>query len=59
MAPGLPSGAELCQQLTELLAKGTGRHQLLGWSEETNHDDRDHDGQPIWAAVQQARAERP
>ena len=32
VAPGTPSGAELCEQLTELLATATGRHQLLGWT---------------------------
>jgi hypothetical protein len=29
--PHLPAGADLCAQLTELLAKATERHQLLGW----------------------------
>jgi hypothetical protein len=31
VAPGLPAGAELCEHLTELLGKGTERHQLLGY----------------------------
>lgn len=31
VAPVMPAMSELCEQLTELLAKGTGRHQLLGW----------------------------
>lgn len=31
VAPATPGGAELCATLTELLAKATERHQLLGW----------------------------
>lgn len=31
VAPGPPAMSELCERLTELLAKGTDRHQLIGW----------------------------
>lgn len=31
VAPVMPAMSELCEQLTELLARVTERHQLLGW----------------------------